>query len=82
MEHVAYIIKTREGKFRGFVAILNPDGNDSALFVTNSTDKSDSLEEIQNKMKELPSSIRTFMNPISPNQTGISWLSELEDANK
>lgn len=81
MEHVAYIIKNKNNQFRGYIAILNPDGDDAALFVTNTTDKSEKLEDIQQKMKELPADIKTYMNPIEPNQTGISWLSELKAAN-
>lgn len=81
MNSVAYIIKTKEGEFKCFVALLNPDGNDSALFVTNSTKRFETLQEAQEKLKELPPDIKTFPNPINPNDSGLSWLSELEAAN-
>lgn len=83
MECVAYIVKSKKlGHYRGFVALLTPDGDDSALFVINKTDISENLEEIQNKLKELPATIKTYLNPIEPNEVGISWLSELESANQ
>lgn len=82
MDKVAYIIQIRPDAFRGYVALLNPDGDDAALFVTASTNKFATVEQVQEEMKKLPSEIKTFMNPITPNQTGISWLSELEEANQ
>lgn len=82
MDKVAYIVKNQKGIFRGFIALLNPDGDDSALFPINSTDKSLELEKIQEEMKQLPPHIKTYPNPITPNETGISWLSELEAVNK
>lgn len=81
MEHVAYIVQGHKGKFKGFVALLSPDGDNSALFPINHTEKFDTVEEVQEKLKELPDTIKVFMNPIKSNMTGISWLSELEAAN-
>lgn len=81
MDKVAYIIKTKQGSFKGFIALLNPDGDDSALYVLHSTDRFTDLEKVQEELKQLPSDIKIFLNPISPNESGISWLSELEAVN-
>ncbi len=81
MDKVAYIVENKFNKFRGYIALLNPDKDDSALFVIHSTDKSENLQEIQEKLKELPEYIKTFPNPIKPSESGISWLSELEAVN-
>jgi len=81
MDKVAYIIENQKKKFKGFIAILTPDTDDSALFVIHSTDTSENLQEIQDKLKELPIDIKTFPNPIKSNENGLSWLSELEKAN-
>ena len=81
MDKVAYIIKTKEGTFKGFIALLNPDGDDSALFVLHSTKRFPTLEEAQEEVKNVPAGIKAFLNPITPNDSGLSWLSELEQAN-
>ena len=82
MNKVAYIIKTKQGSFKGFVALLNPDGDDSALFVTHSTDRFSTVEQVQDELKKLPSDIKIFLNPIDSSENGLSWLSELEKQNK
>lgn len=81
MKKVAYIIETLDNKFKGFIALLTPDGDDSALFVIHSTKKLEGVEAVQEELKKLPSDIKTFMNPIKSSENGLSWLSELEKAN-
>jgi len=82
MDKVAYIIKTRKGEFRGFIALLTPDADDSALFVLHSTNKFTDLEQAREELKKLPSDIKPFMNPIDSSEDGLSWLSELKKANQ
>lgn len=81
MEKVAYIIENQKKQFKGFIALLTPDKDDSALFAIHSTDRSENLQEIQDKLKELPPHIKIFPNPIKSSENGLSWLSELESAN-
>lgn len=81
MDKVAYIVENKHNHFRGYIALLNSDKDDSALFVIHSTDKSENLQEIQERLKELPGHIKTFQNPIKSNESGLSWLSELEAVN-
>lgn len=82
MNKVAYIIETNDNKFKGFVAILTPDTDDSALFVTHSTDKFLNVEDVRLELDTLPSNIKKYTNPIKSSENGLSWLSELEKENK
>jgi hypothetical protein len=84
MEQVAYIVESTKGYFKGFIAVLTPDDgdNDNALFVTASTGKYPTLEEAQAQMKGLPANIKAYPNPIKSSESGLSWLSELKEANK
>lgn len=81
MEKVAYIIETQNNKIKGFVAMLTPDGDDAALFVTHSQNF-DNLEQAQEELKKFPPEIKTYPNPIKSSENGLSWLSELKEANK
>lgn len=71
MEKVAYIIETNKNKFKGFIALLTPDGDDSALFVTNSINRFDNLDLAQEELKKLPSDIKVFLNPIKSSEIGL-----------
>jgi hypothetical protein len=85
MERVAYIVQSTKGYFKGFVAMLTPDedgDNDNALFVIASTAKSKTLEEAQKQQAGLPADVKVYPNPIKSSENGLSWLSELKEANK
>lgn len=82
MKTVAYIVENRKGLFGGFIASVVPDDDDSSLFVTATTEKYHTLEEAQKELEKLPKDIKVYLNPIKSSESGLSWLSELEEANK
>jgi len=90
MKKVAYIVKvTKNETFRLFMAdvIKIEEDNDSLLNVTMTGPKFDSLEEAQKTLKVdhdtmLFKGITPYYNPVKSNGSGMTWLSELINANE
>lgn len=85
MDLVCYIIELDNGKFKPFLSmIVDDDGDDdNALYVSASKDSMDTLEQAQTFIKDKsPPFVKIFLNPIKPSFGGITWLSELEEANR
>ena len=82
---VAYIVESSKGYFKAFVAhtVESEGDNDSTLFVLASGGKSEKLEEVQEFLRtNVPNDVeKTFLNPIKSNESGLTWLSELERVN-
>ena len=78
---VSYVVETKKG-FRPFVAQVVPDDDDSSLYVIASGTISKKLDESQDFIDNNKKGIdKTYLNPIKASSMGVSWLSELENAN-
>lgn len=84
MEKVVYIIETKKGKFKPFVSSVHfmEDDNDSTLFVIASGDSFVDLKDAQKFATDNKGDMKVYLNPVKSNDTGLTWLSELDEANK
>ena len=84
MERIVYIIETKSGKFKPFISSVHfMDGdNDSALFVLASGNSFENLKDAQKFATDNKGDMKAYLNPVKSNDTGITWLSELESVNK
>ena len=82
--NVVYIIETKNGGFKPFVAQVVPSegDNDSSLFPIASGEKYTELKDAQSFATNNAGDMKVYINPVKSNMTGITWLSELELANK
>ena len=83
-KNVCYILEKKNGKFKPFVSSVHfmDDDNDSVLYVKANGPNYDTLSEAQDFVRTNAMGMKTYLNPIKPNSIGITWLSELEEANK
>ena len=84
MEKIVYIIETQKGKFKPFVSsvLFLEEDNDSTLFVIASGDSFEDLKDAQKFVTENKGDMKVYLNPVKSSATGLTWLSELKDANK
>lgn len=84
MENVVYIIETKNGNFKPFVASVHfmEDDNDSVLNVIANGETFEKLEDAQKFANDNKGDMKVYLNPVKSSFTGITWLSELEEANK
>lgn len=84
MENIIYIIETKKGKFKPFVSSVHfmEEDNDSTLFVLGSGPACEKLEDAQKFATENAGDMKVYLNPTKSNFTGITWLSEIKEANK
>ena len=84
MEKIVYIIETKKGKFKPFVSSVHfmEDDNDSTLFVIASGLSFDNLKDARKFATDNKGEMEVYLNPVKSNDTGITWLSEIKEANK
>lgn len=83
MDNIIYIIETKKGKFKPFVASVHfmEDDNDSTLFVLANGPICDELKEAQKFATDNADEMEVYLNPVKSNGTGITWLSEIKKVN-
>ena len=84
ISQASYIIESSKGYFKPFIGSVHEQegDNDSTLFVLASGPKS-TLEEAQEFLKNNnPENTKMFLAPVKSNESLITWLSELVEAEK
>ena len=80
MEQICYIIESSKGYFKPFIGIVTPDDDDSSLYPIASGNKG-TLEEAQKFLKENSGEMKFYLNSVKSNLSGLTWLSEILNAN-
>ena len=81
--NIGYIIKTKKNMFKAFVGTPIKDDDDSFINILAAGIKSAELSEVQEFIENHSQGIdKLFINPVNSSMTGITWLSELKEAQK
>ena len=82
MEQISYIIENKKGKFKPFIGKVVPDDDDSSLYPVANGKNYEDLKDAQKFLKENSGDMEFYLNPVKSNEyTGMTWLSEVLEAN-